>query len=231
MKKWLIPTLALVLTYGCTTSSVERRYAMMPEYVKEQPAVYQQPVHHEGSLWNNTSDNLFSDIKARHVGDILTIVVSEEAASAYSSDVKTSRESSASSGLNNILGFQTKILPRLHLTTGEGGLWDTSSSSSYAGSGENKVNNKLTATITARVIKVLPNHKLFIRGEKQIYTNGEENTLIITGIVDEYQISSDNTIDSQYISDAKIFYNGKGIVSSTRNEGWLAKLWQLIRPF
>ncbi len=231
MKRWLIPALALALTYGCTTSSVERRYATMPEYVKEQPAIHQTPIHHEGSLWNSSSDNLFADIKAKHEGDILTIIVSETAASKYSSNIKTSRSSSAKSGLTTLLGFQNRILNKFDATAGEGGLLDTSSSSKFNGNGKEEVNHELTATIAARVIKVLPNHKLFIRGEKQIYTNGEENTLIITGIVDEYQISSDNTIDSQYISDAKIFYNGKGIVSSTRNEGWVAKLWQLIRPF
>ncbi len=231
MKKIALLALSVIILWGCTTTNIERKYAETPEYVREQPAVIQQTGHHVGSLWTSTSENLFSDVKARHVGDIVTIVVQEQATSQYSTSLKTKTSSSSSSGLTALLGFQGRVLNRLKATPGTGGIWNTSSSGSYQGSGENKVDNKLLATITARVVKVLPNHKLFIRGEKQVYTNGDENTLIITGIIDEYQISNDDTIDSSYISDAKIFFNGKGIASSTRNEGWLTKLWNLIKPF
>ncbi len=225
---------ALILA-GCTTTNIAKKYSEMPEYVKEQPSVVEQPTHYEGSLWTQTSENLFSDEKARQVGDIVTIVVQEQATSQYSSSLKTQASSSMSAGLSTLLGFQNRILNRFKTLGGKdaskNGILDTTSSNQYQGSGQNQVNNKLIATITARVVKVLPNHKLFIRGEKQVFTNGEENTLIITGIIDANQISNDDTIDSSYIADAKIFFNGKGIVSSTRNEGWLVKLWNLIKPF
>ncbi len=230
MKRTFLFFIALALLSGCTSTNVARRYSEMPEYVREQPAVIPQKINRPGSLWRDNSVNLVSDIKARNVGDIVTIVVQEQASSQYSSSLKTQTSSSSSAGLSALLGFQNRILNHLNAQPGSNGIWDTSSSGSYKGNEENKVNNKLIATITARVVKVLPNHKLFIRGEKQVYTNGEENTLIITGIIDEYQIANDDTIDSSYISDAKIFYNGKGI-ASTRNEGWLAKLWNIIKPF
>jgi len=223
--------LLAVFLGGCTTTSIEKRYAEMPEYVREQPSAQTGYHHNEGSLWSQSSENLFSDTKARHVGDIVTILVQEQASSQYSSSLKTKTSSSSSAGLSALLGFQNRILNNLDAAPGAGGIWNTSSSGAYQGSGENKVANRLIATITARVVKVLPNHRLFIRGEKQVYTNGEENTLIITGIIDAYQISGDDTIDSGYISDAKIFFNGKGIAGSTRHEGWLAKLWELIKPF
>ncbi|WP_051904319.1 flagellar basal body L-ring protein FlgH [Hippea jasoniae] len=231
MKRFATALAVLIFLSGCTTTNIERKYASMPEYVREAPSVKPKVVHHEGSLWNANSDNLFADIKARHVGDIVTVVVKEQAESVNSTSVKTQRSSSGGSGLTTFIGLQNKLFKAFNVQPGENGLFNASSSSKYAASGENKANNELTATITARIVKVLPNHKLFIRGEKQIYTNGEENTIILTGIIDEYQIAADDTIDSQYIADAKIFYNGKGIVSSSKNEGWLAKLWQLIRPF
>ncbi len=231
MKRLFYVLFALFILSGCTTTSIEKRYAEMPEYVKEQPSVVNSYHRNEGSLWTESSGSLFSDTKAKRVGDIVTIIVQEQASSQYSSSVKTKTSSSSSAGLSALLGFQNRVLNNLDAAPGAGGIWSTSSSGSFQGSGENKVANKLVATITARVVKVLPNHRLFIRGEKQVYTNGEENTLIITGIVDEYQISSDDTIDSSYISDAKIFFNGRGIAGSTRNVGWLAKLWELIKPF
>ncbi len=230
MKRAFLSFAALMILAGCTTSNKEKKYVQMPEYVRAQPAVHTQDVNNEGSLWSDQG-NLVGDIKAYAEGDILTIVVNEVASSSNKSSTKLSEDSSTKSGLTQMLGLGSTVLRATGSPAGAAGLLNFGGSSSFKGSGENSKNDKLQATITARVVKVLPRHRLFIRGEKQIYTNGEEQTLILTGIIDRYRIQNDNTINSEYISDAKIFYNGKGLVSDTRNKGWLAKLWEIIRPF
>ncbi len=230
MKRLVVSVAVLIVLAGCSTSNKEKKYVQMPEYVKSQPAVHTETISNEGSLWSDDG-NLVEDIKAYREGDILTIIVNEIASSSNKSSTKLSEDSSTKSGLTNMLGLEGSILRATGAAAGAGGLLNLAGSGSYKGSGENSKDDKLQATITARVVKVLPHHRLFIRGEKQIFTNGEEQTLILTGIIDRYRIANNNTVDSQYISDAKIFYNGKGLVSDTRNKGWLAKLWELIRPF
>ncbi len=230
MKRWIVLFFAVVVGYGCTTTNVERRYAEMPDYVRQQPPAKEHPLNNEGSLWSGGGD-LVADIKAAHVGDIVTIIVNEAASSTNKTSVKVSSDSSEGSGLTTFIGAQNTIFKMVNAVAGDGNLASFSGKGSYKGSGEASNSGNLQAKITARVVKVLPNHRLFIRGEKQIYTNGEEQTLIITGVIDSYRITADNTIDSEYISDAKIFYNGKGLISDSRNRGWLAKLWELIRPF
>ena len=231
MKRFLLFFAVSTLLVGCSVSNKEVRYAKMPEYVKEQPSVQTQSFNNDtGSTWSNQGD-LASDIKATQVGDIVTIIVSEDASSVTKSTTKVATNSSSGSGLTTFVGAQHALLSAVGAKPGNNNLVNFSGSSSYSGSGENSKSDKLQATITARVVKVLPNHRLFIRGEKQVFTNGDEQTLILTGIIDKYRITGDDTIDSQYISDAKIFYNGRGIVSSTNHQGWLAKLWELIRPF
>ena len=57
------------------------------------------PVLRAGSLWVKESNNeagLVSDLRARRLGDILTIVVSETVTATTTTDVKTSRDSSPS---------------------------------------------------------------------------------------------------------------------------------------
>ncbi len=230
MKRAVLSFAVLIVLAGCSTSNQERKYVEMPEYVKAQPSVHVETVSNEGSLWRDDG-NLVSDIKAYREGDILTIVVNEVASSSNKSSTKLSEDSSTKSGLTKLFGLESAVFRAAGTVAGAGNLADVGGSNSYKGSGENTKDDKLQATITARVIKVLPNHRLFIRGEKQIYTNGEEQTLILTGIIDRYRISNDNTINSEYISDAKIFYNGKGLVSDSRNKGWLTKLWEIVRPF
>ncbi len=230
MKKLIALFAVVIMLSSCAVSNKERRYAQMPEYVKSQPELQQQKVNNEGSTWNN-EDSLVSDGGASYEGDIVTIIVNENASSSNQSNTKLSEDSSTKSGLTTFLGAQNRVFKALNTTAGTDNLANLGGSNSYKGSGSNTKTDKLQATITARVVKVLPHHRLFIRGEKQVFTNGDEQTLIITGIIDKYKLTKDNTIDSQYISDAKIFYNGKGLVSNTHNQGWVAKLWELIRPF
>lgn len=245
MSRFMILVIFTIILSGCAAiQNKESEYTKMPKYVEKQPAVNINSHHSEGSLWSESNGDLFGDIKAKTVGDILTIVINEASSSKKSSKTNLSSESSASSGLTKLLGAENGIfhafaVPKSGTKGGyampAGGssndLADFGGKSTYKGSGENSYNDSLAATITARVIKVLPNHRLFIRGEKQIFTNGDEQKLVITGIVDRYQISNNNMIDSSLISDAKIFYNGKGLLADTKNRGWLAKLWELIRPF
>lgn len=217
---------------SCTSAQIKANYEKMPQYVKDQPSVEESNTAALGSLWSDSSSNLVGDIKASHVGDLVTVIVSEQISSQNTSQTQTSESSSTNSGLTTLLGMQNRIFSALNLANGgSNNLANFGGSNSYKGSGTNQSSNTLTATIEARVIKALPNNRFFIRGEKQVYTNGEENTVVLTGIINKYDISSSNTIDSNLISDAKIFYNGKGVVSNTNNIGWLAKLWELIRPF
>ena len=217
---------------SCSSAQIKANYEKMPQYVKDQPSVQESDKTALGSLWSDNSSSLVSDIKASHVGDLVTVIVSEQTVSTNTSQTQTSESSSTNSGLTTLLGMQNRIFSALNLASGgSNNLANFGGSNSYKGSGTNQSSNTLTATIEARIIKALPNNRFFIRGEKQVYTNGEENTVVLTGIISKYDISSSNTIDSNLISDAKIYYNGKGVVSDTHNIGWLAKLWQLIRPF
>jgi len=217
---------------SCSSAQIKANYEKIPQYVKDQPSVEENNKTALGSLWSGSSSSLFGDIKASRVGDLVTVIVSEQTASQNTSQTQISGSSSTNSGLTTLLGMQNRIFSALNLANGgSNNLTNFGGSNSYKGTGTNQSSNTLTATLEARIIKALPNNRFFIRGEKQVYTNGEENTVVLTGIISKYDISSSNTIDSSLISDAKIYYNGKGVVSDTHNIGWLAKLWQLIRPF
>ncbi len=247
MKRYAIVCAAFVIAFlaGCTAAqNVKTEYSQMPAYVRELPSHRAHVYSAEGSLWSSSEGSLYSDLRAHNVGDIVTIVVNEEVASDNTSKTQVSSSSSVTSGLAKLLGAETSIFRAVRApasgtadgyTVPTGGssndLVDFGGKNSYSGQGQNQQKSTLTATITARVIKVLPDHKLFIRGEKDIYSNGEAETLVITGVIDERYISADDTIDSTMISDAKIYYNGEGIISDTTHEGWLAKLWNIIKPF
>ena len=44
-------------------------------------------------------------------------------------------------------------------------------------------------------------------------------------------IGQTNTIDSTYISDAKIWYETQGDISRSTNQGWASKVLDAVWPF
>ncbi len=119
-----------------------------------------------------------------------------------------------------------------HGEPGEGGFWATCLEVPGAnGQGETKRTGSLSASITARVTRVLKNGDLQIRGQKNIRVNEEERTLILEGFIRPYDISPKNTIMSSQIADARITFNGFGILANKQKQGWLTNILEKILPF
>ncbi len=178
-----------------------------------------------GSLYTGT-DNLFSDDKARNVGDILTIKVVENISGSGGATSQGGRNTSVN------LDFPAPVLmgKQTPNKTPIAGM-QASSSNQFKGQGKTGRNANLIATITARVVKVYPNGNLFIVGEKFIKINNDEQILRISGIVKPSYIQPDNSIFSYQISDMKVEYNGKGFIADQQEPGWLARFLIKIWPF
>lgn len=183
-----------------------------------------------GSIWQSSSASMTDDLKARRRGDIVTIVISENASASKEANTATSRNSAMSAGITNLVGIQknqevSKYLGDLkNLITAE-------NASKFAGSGSTSRLEKLQATITARVVDVLPNGNLLIEGRRNVKVNDEDQEIILEGTVRARDIAPDNTINSIYIADAKITYSGRGIISDRQSPGWLMNIIEKIWPF
>lgn len=205
------------------------------ETVKEDvyiPPPVERPAPQMGSIWvgENAQNSLFVDRKARGIGDIVTIIISESSTGNNKAGTDTSRDSSTTAQIDALLGIETSILKRNENMGGEikvGG----SSANSLKGAGNTSRGNNLVARITARVIRVLDNGNLMIEGRRQVTVNAEDQFLIISGIIRPDDITSDNMIASQYISDAQILYTGKGIVNDKLRPGWLTRVVDWVWPF
>jgi len=78
--------------------------------------------------------------------------------------------------------------------------------------------------MTAKVVEVLPNGNLVIEGRQTIVINGEEQVIVVSGIVRPQDIEPDNTVLSTYIADATIVYNGTGPIGDAQEPGLLTRL-------
>ncbi|MBU2548530.1 MAG: flagellar basal body L-ring protein FlgH [Proteobacteria bacterium] len=185
----------------------------------------------EGSIFSSQSKpNFFTDLRATEVGDIITINVVESSKASKEASTTLSRNNSVTGSINGLLGYETEIPTNragYDLSTGLG----ASYKSGFKGAGKTSRNESMTAQISARVLQVLPNGNLLIRGSREIEVNYEKQYIIIQGVIRPEDVEPDNTILSSYIADARIEYTGKGDVSGKQRPGWLSRLIEYIWPF
>lgn len=163
-----------------------------------------------------SSVSLFADNKARHVGDVLTILIQETASAASQASTKSSRDES----LNYGPGFG----PLLHLIKNFG----VSGSTSSNGSGSTSRTDNLNARIAVTVKEVLPNGDLRIEGTRAVGINAERQEITLSGIVRPQDIAFDNTISSPLVADAQIKYNGKGPVGDKQHDGLITRVFKFL---
>ena len=88
---------------------------------------------------------------------------------------------------------------------------------------ESLQSNSLSGNITVTVTEVLPNGLLVLRGEKWLRLNQGDEYIRLTGLAREEDVSSDNSIVSTKLADARISYSGTGALASSNRQGWASR--------
>lgn len=169
--------------------------------------------------------SLFEDVKARRVGDTLTIRLAERTQASKSASSDASKESSVDTGVP-VIGGKGITRNGKDLLNNE---WETEQD--FSGKGSSSQSNSLSGNITVTVAEVYPNGNLLVRGEKWLTLNQGEEFVQISGIVRPVDIASDNSVDSYKVADARITYSGQGTLADANRPGILTrffiKLWPL----
>lgn len=197
----------------------------MPPVLPSQTVKAKAP---NGSLWASGNTSLYQDIKARHVGDILTIVVSEESKASKSAQTGTSKSKTfnGSANFNGLTAGTKNIMGPVNFA-GYDGQFD----SGFKGQGSTTKNDSMSTYMTATVVDILPSGNLLIRGSRWTKVNSEMQQIVLEGVVRPNDVTRNNTVLSQNIADAKIFFEGKGPLTQQQRPGWLLQLMDLVSPF
>jgi flagellar L-ring protein FlgH len=168
--------------------------------------------------------DLGRDLRASNVGDMVTIVVSDRASAVSRGATASSRKSSAKASVPGLFGTRGgDLLPNLAQLSGE---------SSLDGQGSTSRSNTLNATLTARVVEVLPNGFLVLEGTKDVQANSEKQRITVRGVARWNDVSTANTIRSDRVGQVEIRIDGKGVVAdATRRPNILYRILMGILPF
>ena len=162
---------------------------------------------------------LFENPIAHHVGDIVTIVLNEQTAAQKSSSTNTTKNTSVALPGMTLLG---KALTVHGVPILSNNIADTSK---FAGEGDSAQSNSLQGYITVTVQKVLPNGNLYVKGEKWIGINQGQEYVRMTGVIRPIDLSSENSVPSSQVANAKIAYGGKGALADANAQGWLSRFF------
>jgi flagellar L-ring protein precursor FlgH len=192
------------------------------------PALPPQPVPPSttgGALYQPaTAMTLFDDVKARRIGDTITILLSERMQASKSASTDATKESTVDTGSPVILG-DTITRNGEDILNNE---WETSQE--FAGKGSSSQSNRLDGSITVTVADVLPNGNLVVRGEKWLTLNQGEEFVQIAGIVRPTDIAPDNSVPSFKVADARITYGGNGVIPDANRAGLVSRFFMKLWP-
>jgi len=175
------------------------------------------------SLWKKSekSVGMFSDNRARGIGDIVTIVVQESSSVSAQKSSATDRSSEMQEAILQILGR----IPSSGFPTGE---W--SGSSGFSGGGSLSDTQSAQSQLSVMVVDKLPNGVLAIEGMRQVTMANEINYAVIRGFIRPVDIREDNTILSSRIADAQVEFIADGDLTEAQRKGWLNRLQSFINP-
>jgi len=221
-----VALLGWVFLFSCGSTGRNDTLSTLPPFPSPPPEVKPNPPS-PGSLFSGY-ENLFSDPKARNVGDIVTIKVYENLSGAGSAQSSSTKKTSFDINVNKptVLGKKVPGDTKDPLLN-----FSTSPKVDFSGKGATSRNAKLIATISARVVKVYPNGDLYVVGEKVIRINDDVQVLRISGIVRPEDIAPDNSVPSTKVANMYVEYNGKGYIADNQRPGWLARFLMKIWPF
>ena len=163
--------------------------------------------------------SLYADQKARGVGDLVTILIVEQANAVRSSSNQNNQDNSVDAS-GTIQGNLLQFLPVFGLKSNL-----RSSANMREGTSQKDV---LTGRISAVITEITDRGHFKVSGSKVININGERNLMTIKGTIRPRDIGTDNTVFSYNVADSRIYYSKAGIGGKLVKRGSLQRMANLI---
>src|ERR1700727_492107 len=163
----------------------------------------------DGAIYQSGQEvELFADLKARRVGDVLTIRLTEVTNASKSAVTKTTKTTSVNNTGPTLFGrTPTAAGVPLFTTT-------LSGADSFDGEGSSTQGNTLAGSLTVTVMEVQPNGNFVVQGDKTLKLNQGDEFVHVSGVVRVADIQVDNTVPSDRASVEPLSYSGKGVINS-----------------
>jgi flagellar L-ring protein FlgH len=191
----------------------------------------QPALDNPNSLWRSGARAFFKDIRAKDVGDTLTVRLKLDDSAKMNNGTKRKRDDKEAMGLDSLLGYELKLGKFLPKGADNADLFRYSSKSNTDGDGDIGRSEKIELTFAAIVTQVLPNGSLAILGRQEVRVNYELRELLLKGVVRPQDIEADNSISHERIAEMRVAYGGRGTLSDLQQPRWGTQIMDILMPF
>lgn len=200
---------------GCSTPKMpQQEDELKPFETGEIDYPSTQPV--DGSIFTTSQNSMMIGVGKRYnIGDIVIIRMDESIDAQDSIKSKTSQKSSSTGSV----GLSLPIL----LDADQKANFKMSQDKKVEGDGTSSQSHRLEGNIATTVTRIFPNGILEVKGFKEITLERGTEKIAITGRIREQDISTaDNSVPSNRLAGAKIYYRGSGHIYNKSEGGWLS---------
>lgn len=245
MNKFLLSTAIILSLSACSTFDRLSRVGEAPEFSaienpidkdNYKPVTMPMPepqleVTQMNSLWSSTRQAFFEDQRAKHVGDILTVVINMENNAELESTSSRSRSATEATGINALGGFENYLDANLPDGGDPASLADINSNGGTNNTGSTESEDELELRIAAVVSQILPNGNMVVQGRQEVRVNYEKRVLEIAGVIRPQDITIENSVPYDKVAEARIGYGGKGFISDVQQPRIGQQIFDIFLPY
>lgn len=163
-----------------------------------------------------------ADLRARAIGDILTISIQEQHQVRNEDKTERTNDSSLAARLEAFTlkdnAFDSGSLPNVSVTKEQ----------TFNGESKQNSGSDVRASIAVIVIDVQPNGNLVVAGQRVVTVNDEQKSLRVSGIVRAIDVTQNNTVPSSLVADARIAITGDGASTRQVTKGPVGQLFDTL---
>ena len=214
----VLPLLALAACNTVPDSIVNRPTSTRPE-----PRMASAPSSNGGIFQAASYRPLFEDRRARHVGDLLIVVINEKTSAGKTGTDTGSKTGSANFSVGKLLGLNTAVTGRLGV--------DAKGANKFEDKDTSSSSNNFSGTLSVTVTEVLPNGYLAVSGEKQVAFDKGNEYIRFSGVVNPDSILNGNQVASTQVADARLEYRSNTRIDPVEVASQLGRFVLSVLPF
>lgn len=188
------------------------------------PIAPKRPSASSGAIYTSSSHRaLFEDRRARMIGDMLTINITENTTANKAGSSASSKSGSVESSASIPIGLPIDLIKEGISITADSAIDNDDSATENA-------SNRFNGNITVTVVDVLANGNLMVSGEKQIALDKGTEFVRFSGVVNPDNITLRNEVLSTRVADARIEYRTNSKMDAAQIASIFARFFLSFSP-
>lgn len=205
--------------FGCAVTPT----TIVKEPTSQRPQARVEARSANGAIFQNAAYRpMFEDRRARLVGDILTITISEKTSAAKTSNSSGSKAGSTSFGVTKLFGAPSTTTADLAAAS--------NNANKFEDKGAVSSTNTFSGSIGVTVVEVLENGNLVVSGEKQVALDKGIEFVRFSGVVNPDAIAAGNTVSSTQVADARVEYRTNTRVDKSEMSSMMSRFFYSVLP-